>query len=192
MGTVLATAIGRGTTAAKPAAAAANEGYLYYDTDLDKLQRSNGSTWQDVERTDAASITETYSAWTPALTASAGNPTLGSGSSTQGRYFQNGKHVVGYGSIIFGSSGVAAGSGDYQISLPATARTSTNSDMNMMGQGYLFDSSASALRPCIFVYVSTTIVKIRLTSDGSVVKDNAPWVWSTGDALIFHFDYEAA
>lgn len=39
------TAHGRGTTSAKPAAAAANAGYLYYDTDLSRLERSNGATW---------------------------------------------------------------------------------------------------------------------------------------------------
>lgn len=49
---LLETLIGRGTTASKPAAAAANEGYIYFDTDLDKLQRSNGTSWDDVERAD--------------------------------------------------------------------------------------------------------------------------------------------
>lgn len=39
------TAHGRGTTVAKPAASAANAGYLYYDTDLSRLERSNGTTW---------------------------------------------------------------------------------------------------------------------------------------------------
>jgi hypothetical protein len=39
---------GRGTTAAKPAAAAGNAGYLYFDTDLGKLQRSNGTAWEDM------------------------------------------------------------------------------------------------------------------------------------------------
>lgn len=46
---LLPVVINRGTTAAKPAAAAANEGYLYYDTDLSQLQRSNGAAWQSVE-----------------------------------------------------------------------------------------------------------------------------------------------
>lgn len=36
---------GRGTTASKPAAASTNVGYLYYDTTLSQLQRSNGTTW---------------------------------------------------------------------------------------------------------------------------------------------------
>ena len=39
---------GRGTTGAKPAAAAGNAGYLYFDTTLTKLQRSTGSAWEDV------------------------------------------------------------------------------------------------------------------------------------------------
>jgi len=40
---------GRGTTESKPAASAANVGWLYYDTTLGKLQRSNGTTWEDCE-----------------------------------------------------------------------------------------------------------------------------------------------
>lgn len=52
MGTVLADTIGRGATGSKPAAAAANEGYLYFDTTLGQLQRSNGSAWQVVDPTD--------------------------------------------------------------------------------------------------------------------------------------------
>lgn len=45
-------AIQRGDTASKPAANAVDVGTLYFDTDLDKLQRSNGTTWEDVERAD--------------------------------------------------------------------------------------------------------------------------------------------
>ena len=44
-----ATIIGRGTTAQKPAAAAGNAGWLYFDTTLGKLQRSNGTDWEDCE-----------------------------------------------------------------------------------------------------------------------------------------------
>ena len=42
---------GRGTTGAKPTAAAGNAGYLYFDTTLGKLQRSTGSAWEDVSET---------------------------------------------------------------------------------------------------------------------------------------------
>ena len=42
--------IGRSNTAGKPAAG--KPGRLWFDTSLDKLQRDNGSAWEDVERTD--------------------------------------------------------------------------------------------------------------------------------------------
>lgn len=48
--------IRRGTTAAKPAASSVAVGTLYFDTDLDKLQRSDGANWQDVERADPSSV----------------------------------------------------------------------------------------------------------------------------------------
>lgn len=47
---------GRGTTAAKPAAAAANEAYIYYDTTLSRLERSNGTTWDVIEGTAPAAV----------------------------------------------------------------------------------------------------------------------------------------
>lgn len=39
---------GRGVTGSKPAAAAGNAGYLYFDTTLGKMQRSTGAAWEDV------------------------------------------------------------------------------------------------------------------------------------------------
>lgn len=44
---------GRGTTAQKPAAAG-RAGWLYFDTTLGKMQRSNGTTWEDCEGAAAA------------------------------------------------------------------------------------------------------------------------------------------
>lgn len=42
-----------GTTGSRPAAAAGNAGYLYYNTTTATLQRSDGSTWSDVALNDA-------------------------------------------------------------------------------------------------------------------------------------------
>ncbi|MBA3591385.1 hypothetical protein [Methylibium sp.] len=47
---------GRGTTAAKPAAAAGNAGYLYFDTTLAKLQRSTGAAWEDVAESGGGAV----------------------------------------------------------------------------------------------------------------------------------------
>jgi len=54
--------IQRGTTAAKPAATAVDVGTLYFDTDLDKLQRSSGSAWEDVEQAAASGAITTSDA----------------------------------------------------------------------------------------------------------------------------------
>lgn len=67
-------AIQRGTTAAKPAATAVDVGTLYFDTDLSKMQRSDGSAWQDVAETvgsGAAPTTATYVTTTSDATLSA-------------------------------------------------------------------------------------------------------------------------
>ena len=72
---------GRGTTGAKPAAAAGNAGYLYFDTTLTKLQRSTGSAWEDVAEPGATTsysltATTTDATQTELLTAAAGRLTL--------------------------------------------------------------------------------------------------------------------
>ena len=43
-----ATVHGKGTTAAKPAPGPTNNGYIYFDTDLNQLQRSNGTAWENI------------------------------------------------------------------------------------------------------------------------------------------------
>lgn len=59
---------GRGTTAEKPTAAATNAGYLYYDTTLSKLQRSNGTTWEDVSEAGGGSEPYTTQRYTQQTT----------------------------------------------------------------------------------------------------------------------------
>lgn len=47
--TTLGQAIRRGDTASKPDAATVDIGTIYYDTDLGKWQRSNGTSWEDCD-----------------------------------------------------------------------------------------------------------------------------------------------
>jgi hypothetical protein len=51
----------RGTTAAKPAANSVDVGSLYFDTDLGKMQRSNGTSWEDCAETVGAAGYPTFS-----------------------------------------------------------------------------------------------------------------------------------
>lgn len=50
------TAHGKGTTGARPAAAAGNAGYLYYNETTSTMQRSTGAAWVDVGETANASL----------------------------------------------------------------------------------------------------------------------------------------
>jgi hypothetical protein len=52
--TTLGTVIGRGASGSRPAAGTA--GQLYYDTTNSKLQRDNGSTWDDCEPASSAAL----------------------------------------------------------------------------------------------------------------------------------------
>lgn len=59
-----------------------------------------------------------WTSYTPALTAATTNPTLGTGSVQSAEYRINGDMLECRGYIAFGTSGAAAGSGSYFISLP--------------------------------------------------------------------------
>lgn len=165
---------------------------LYWCTTHALMYRSDGSAWSTFQDLSVISAAGAYSAWTPALTATSVNPTLGSGSSAAGRYLQTGKHVVAQGAVQFGAGGgAAAGTGSYNLSLPVNARTPVTLDGNLIGHGYIFDSSTSTIRQIMLVYSAAGTVGIRMY-DGTVVTNAAPWTWAASDALIVNYSYEAA
>ncbi len=82
---------------------------------------------------------ETWVAWVPALTASGTSPTLGAGSTADGWYIRTGNIVHATFRIIFGTSGTAAGSGTYRISVPVNVANSYASAP--LGSGWIYDSS---------------------------------------------------
>lgn len=101
---LLTTVIGRGTTAAKPAAAAVPAGSLYYDTTLEKLQRSTGAAWEDCE--PAAGSAHTIQDEGTPLTARANLNFVGAGVTATDDAGNNATVVT----ILSGGSGwVAAG-----------------------------------------------------------------------------------
>jgi hypothetical protein len=157
---------------------------------------TNDRSWVAVDVSTGAAIwlelASKYVAYTPTLTGSSSNPTLGSGSNAQGRYIQNGKRVAGYGSIGFGTSGTAAGSGNYLVSLPVTMRTPVNADGNVVGWGQIFDNDAGAMRIVICAYNTTTTMLMRIADGSTVVTHASPWAWAASDIIMFRFDYEAA
>lgn len=134
---------------------------------------------------------DAWTAYTPALTATTTNPTLGTGSTAAGRYQRVGRSIWGQLNVKFGTSGTAAGSGTYRLSLPVTARSNTFAEV--CGSGYILDASASDLRFCLLRIVGTTIAEIYFTAVTNFFVTHAvPWAWTINDEFNFSFLYEAA
>lgn len=145
------------------------------------------SDWTNISTPAHAALT-----YTPVLSASTTNPTLGSGSAQLGRYFEVGKQVTVHGSVVFGSTGLNAGSGSYRISLPVAMRTPVNLEGAMVGTGWIYDASTFAFRALIFTRISDTVAALNIIDGSTGVNNASPWAWATGDAVVFTLSYEKA
>lgn len=167
-----------------------SRGYRYpASTDFVKDGATNIQNLAEDVNTDVAALTAAWTTWTPALTASTTSPTLGTGSAVSGYYKQIGKLVVYWARIQFGTAGVAAGTGDYRVSLPVTAAARSGA---VFGQGFIFDDSASTAELCVARYQSTTTVDLIIGSATEVVTNANPWTWAANDYITISGTYEAA
>jgi hypothetical protein len=130
--------------------------------------------------------------YTPVLTASVTNPTLGTGGGTAGAYMQIGTIVHFYATALFGSSGFSAGAGTYFMSLPSTAAAAAVSQL--AGYGLVVDASAGAVTTIVTTLNSTTQAQMFLTETGSygLVRANAPYTTGASDEIRISGTYEAA
>lgn len=128
-----------------------------------------------------------WQTYTPTLTAASSNPTLGTGSTAVGRYTRMGRLVRGGVDIVFGSSGVSAGSGIYRIGAPTI--TASASAVLSNGSGTIID--AGAPRP-VSLQVNVAGGYFVMVSDAGYVAHNTPWTWAAGDEIHIDFTYEAA
>lgn len=136
-------------------------------------------------------------AWTtyvPALTAGVGTPpTLGTGSVVVGRWVRQADRliVVEIG-IQFGTSGVAAGTGNYQVSLPV-AKEATSTPRLVLGYGHILDNSLSAFYLIVAYRDSADTSKcFMLAETAGVITDASPFVWAASDEINLTLMYEAA
>ena len=138
-------------------------------------------------------IGDAWTTYTPTLTASTTDPTLGSGSSATGAYIAAGKLIIGRARIVFGASGTAAGTGNYFVSIPVTARATTDL---VNGSCRLVHSTTTIARP--FPALTTTSLLVMEypatwpSDTQTLVGDSAPWAWGASDSIDITFIYEAA
>lgn len=129
-----------------------------------------------------------WTTYTPALTASTSNPTLGTGSLRDGAWTRYGKMIEIRGAIKFGSSGAAAGSGTYRVSLPFTAKTLSVG--RHVGSAYAFDASGNnAIDGVCYSEIGNWGV-INLVLGGNLTTNTVPWTWAALDEIGFHIAIE--
>jgi hypothetical protein len=135
-----------------------------------------------------------WTAYTPAWTSTTATA-LGTGGVASGYYAQIGKVVHVRFKIQLGSAAVTFGSGQYFVSLPVTA-AATGTASGVVGVGYGFDSSASAMSSCLSYLASTTKVGFyyNTTLNGAFNTFGAtlPWTWAINDEWEGSFVYQAA
>lgn len=150
--------------------------------------------WNTEVRDAVNGIQSIWATYTPALTATTTNPTLGTGSTIAGTYQQMGKWIVGTAEIVFGTSGVAAGSGNYNISLPVAQVAGAATAGRLVGSGAYFDSSAAAASQWYtveLVAISSTTCRGVIQGFGSL-SATAPVVPAASDQIRIRFEYQAA
>jgi hypothetical protein len=146
----------------------------------------------------AAGGAPTYTAYTPTLSGSVSNPSLGGGSSIVARYSGvSGSLVHYYGKLSWGTS-PTVGSGNYHLSLPRNALI-TGGLGNMFGMVMMFRNgtpTAQIANYFDFWDQATTRIQFLATwpsaASMSFVGAAAPWTWANGDSMWWHLFYEAA
>lgn len=163
------------------------ESELIWRTDKDCHEVYDGSSWVEIPRRGGGG--SAWTTYTPSLTGTESNPSLGSGSTAQGRYWRVGRTVTVEVIIKFGS-GMSKGGGFYEVSLPVTARTQTVG--RRTGSAYVFDNSANEFYDGISFINSGATTKARLSINSDVVQDDVPITFAASDELGFQITYEAA
>jgi len=112
----------------------------------------------DAQLRDFANAFGAASTYTPTLTATSSNPTLGTGNVRSGRYFRVQKQGWLSVQIWVASSGYAAGTGTYEIDLPAGWTPVTAPRPHLVGAIQLAGGNPTAY----FARVETGGTKLRL------------------------------
>lgn len=136
------------------------------------------------------SVPATY---TPALSSTGTTPTMGSGAVNDGIYVQQNHLAVVWFDVAFGS-GMAAGTGYYQISLPVNVDPGAM-DYMAVGHGMLYDDSVTKPYFASFIMLpgAPSVVRIASASGGApdYVTGSGPITWAASDRIVGRLVYPA-
>lgn len=122
-----------------------------------------------------------WTGFTPTLTATVTNPTLGTGGVAQGQYMQAGELVVYRFYFQFGTSGSNPGSGTYEVDVPVNISSDTPANTaSTIGHATLFDWSVAGHKE-LGTVSRNSATTIRLFVDNATVSHNNPFTWADDD-----------
>lgn len=201
-------AVVTGTAASSPSAPAVPDSFL---TLASVLVPAGATSIEDADITDArthaalahdglldsvfGATPGVPTAFTPAFTSTGTAPTLGSGSSAAGKYATVAQVVSGVGRIVFGSSGVAAGTGSYRVSLPVAASTTHQTvstgpgNGSVIGTGTFVDDSGSNVYTVALHMISATTASLLVVGTGTVFTATTPVAPAANDIITYQFSY---
>jgi hypothetical protein len=139
-------------------------------------------------------VLQTY---TPSLTATTTDPTLGTAGIAEGWYYQIFDQIYTGGELRF-DTGFTAGSGTYLVSLPFPAKTLTPPSTTIgkgpiIGNGQLWDNSvATARQPLIVQLRTTTQMMFGTRNNGSTRELGALGIiaWAVNDGISWFARYQ--
>jgi len=167
---------------------AGDEGLMIFETDTDKFLVWDGSSW--VSAINSGSLNFSWQTWTPVLRVNSTNVTLGTGSTSTGRYLKMGPIVFAEMYIEFGTSGVSVPSGGLMDieALPVAPSGQTNA-VAPIGTVWGRDISNYG-----FASIGVMTANRNFYSHGSTSAwtNFVPFTWSTEDAIRATLAYECA
>jgi hypothetical protein len=132
-----------------------------------------------------ASLTDVYTAWTPASVLQPGSVAF---TTIVARYCKVGKTIHAYARIDPSAAGTAGN--DITVTLPAALTSFQAGTTLAVGSAVLFDNG-TRFYPCIPVMETTTTIKFRDPAAGGLHGTTPSWALASGDALTFSITYEA-
>lgn len=141
--------------------------------------------------------------WTPTFTATGTPPTIGTGGTVTGSYRREGGLVIATVDVVFGSSGVNAGVGDYRFTglpaapssmLTATGSTSAGSPVGnaVIRNAASAGNSTSAVAQLVSSTTFMLIAPGNSGSGGGIVGAGNPWTWTANCHIHATLIYPAA
>jgi hypothetical protein len=143
---------------------------------------------------------DTQGTYDPVLTATTTNPNLGADGESSGAWQRSGHLITGWAQFFFSGTGVSAGSGNYQISLPFTADVSFLNPSTTVGAASVIGNGVCRAgtdptgnsRQVQVVLSSAGLVRMnQLDGVGGQVTHNSPFTWNANSRISIIFSYLA-